>query len=44
MGQVSVWPYPDDGGHRANLGYALAHGHWGRGVASAAIRMVTHYY
>ena len=40
VGQVSVWPYPDDGGHRANLGYALAHGHWGRGVASAAIRMV----
>ncbi|XP_044360725.1 uncharacterized N-acetyltransferase p20 isoform X2 [Triticum aestivum] len=41
VGQVSVWPYPDDGGHRANLGYALAHRHWGRGIASAAIRMVT---
>uniref|UniRef100_M8BPE7 Putative N-acetyltransferase yoaA n=1 Tax=Aegilops tauschii TaxID=37682 RepID=M8BPE7_AEGTA len=40
VGQVSVWPYPDDGGHRANLGYALAHEHWGRGIASAAIRMV----
>ncbi|KAM3310305.1 hypothetical protein ACQJBY_031162 [Aegilops geniculata] len=43
VGQVSVWPYPDDGGHRANLGYALAHGHWGRGIAPAAIRMVTYH-
>lgn len=41
VGQVSVWPYPDEGGHRANLGCALAHRHWGRGVATAAIRMVT---
>jgi RimJ/RimL family protein N-acetyltransferase len=41
VGQVSVWPYPDEAGHRANLGYALAHDHWGRGIASAAIRMVS---
>ncbi|KAK3146525.1 hypothetical protein QOZ80_3BG0267600 [Eleusine coracana subsp. coracana] len=43
VGQVSVWPYADDGsggGRRANLGYALAHDHWGRGVAAAAIKMV----
>jgi hypothetical protein len=32
VGQVSVWPYVDDGGRRANLG--------GRGIAAAAIRMV----
>uniref|UniRef100_A0A0D9VX61 N-acetyltransferase domain-containing protein n=1 Tax=Leersia perrieri TaxID=77586 RepID=A0A0D9VX61_9ORYZ len=40
VGQVSVWPYADEGGHRANLGYALAHGVWGRGIASKAIKMV----
>ncbi|CAM0875540.1 unnamed protein product [Alopecurus aequalis] len=40
VGQVAVWPYPDEAGHRANIGYALAHDHWGRGIASAAIRMV----
>ncbi|KAL6637563.1 hypothetical protein ACP70R_025135 [Stipagrostis hirtigluma subsp. patula] len=40
VGQVSVWPYADDGGRRANIGYALAHDHWGRGVAAAAIKMV----
>jgi len=40
VGQVSVWPYADEGGRRANLGYALAHEHWGRGIAAAAIRMV----
>ncbi|XP_062212025.1 uncharacterized protein LOC133913015 [Phragmites australis] len=40
VGQVSVWPYADEGGHRANLGYALARDHWGRGIAAAAIRMV----
>ncbi|KAK3149779.1 hypothetical protein QOZ80_3AG0222600 [Eleusine coracana subsp. coracana] len=42
VGQVSVWPYADDdgGGRRANLGYALARDHWGRGVAAAAIKMV----
>jgi RimJ/RimL family protein N-acetyltransferase len=41
VGQVSVWPYADEGGRRANLGYALARDHWGRGIAAAAIRMVT---
>ncbi|CAN6298342.1 unnamed protein product [Urochloa humidicola] len=40
VGQVSVWPYADEGGRRANLGYALARDHWGRGIAAAAIRMV----
>ncbi|XP_015690600.1 uncharacterized N-acetyltransferase p20 [Oryza brachyantha] len=40
VGQVSVWPYADEGGHRANLGYALAHGLWGRGIAAAAIIQV----
>ncbi|BAF12754.2 uncharacterized protein [Oryza sativa Japonica Group] len=40
VGQVSVWPYADEGGHRANLGYALSHGLWGRGIATAAITMV----
>ncbi|KAM0869127.1 hypothetical protein ACQ4PT_040883 [Festuca glaucescens] len=40
VGQVSVWPYAGEGGHRANLGYALAHDHWGRGIATATIRMV----
>ncbi|CAN6291953.1 unnamed protein product [Urochloa humidicola] len=40
VGQVSVWPYADEGGRRANLGYALAKDHWGRGIAAAAIRMV----
>ncbi|XP_066386533.1 uncharacterized protein [Miscanthus floridulus] len=40
VGQVSVWPYADEGGRRANLGYALAHDQWGRGIAAAAIRMV----
>uniref|UniRef100_A0A0E0KH51 N-acetyltransferase domain-containing protein n=1 Tax=Oryza punctata TaxID=4537 RepID=A0A0E0KH51_ORYPU len=40
VGQVSVWPYADEGGHRANLGYALAHGLWGRGIATAAITVV----
>uniref|UniRef100_A0A0D9ZHZ4 N-acetyltransferase domain-containing protein n=1 Tax=Oryza glumipatula TaxID=40148 RepID=A0A0D9ZHZ4_9ORYZ len=39
VGQVSVWPYADEGGHRANLGYALSHGLWGRGIATAAITM-----
>ncbi|KAG8097737.1 hypothetical protein GUJ93_ZPchr0013g35265 [Zizania palustris] len=41
VGQVSVWPYADGGGHRANLGYALAHDRWGRGIAAAAIDMLT---
>ncbi|KAL5211083.1 hypothetical protein ABZP36_006706 [Zizania latifolia] len=41
VGQVSVWPYADEGGHRANLGYALAHDRWGRGIAAAAIDMLT---
>ncbi|KAF0910042.1 hypothetical protein E2562_001281 [Oryza meyeriana var. granulata] len=40
VGQVSVWPYADEGGHRANLGYALARDLWGRGIAAAAISMV----
>jgi len=40
VGQVSVWPYADEGGRRANIGYALAHDQWGRGIAVAAIRMV----
>jgi RimJ/RimL family protein N-acetyltransferase len=40
VGQVSVWPYADEGGRRANIGYALAHDQWGRGIAAAAIRMV----
>lgn len=40
VGQVSVWPYADEGGRRANLGYALARDHWGRGIAAAAISMV----
>ncbi|KAJ1294277.1 hypothetical protein BS78_01G133700 [Paspalum vaginatum] len=40
VGQVSVWPYADEGGRRANLGYALARHHWGQGIAAAAIRMV----
>ncbi|TVU45791.1 hypothetical protein EJB05_05293, partial [Eragrostis curvula] len=40
VGQVSVWPYADDGGRRANIGYALAHDHWGRGIVAAAIKMV----
>ena len=40
VGQVSVWPYADEGGRRANLGYALARDHWGRGIAAAAIGMV----
>ncbi|CAN6281999.1 unnamed protein product [Urochloa humidicola] len=40
LGQVSVWPYADEGGRRANLGYALATDYWGRGIAAAAIRMV----
>ncbi|AQK63924.1 Acyl-CoA N-acyltransferase (NAT) superfamily protein [Zea mays] len=40
VGQVSVWPYADEGGRRANLGYALAHDQWGRGIAAAAVRMV----
>ena len=40
VGQVSVWPYADEGGRRANLGYALARDHWGRGIAAATIGMV----
>ena len=40
VGQVSVWPYSDQGGRRANIGYALAHDQWGRGIAAAAVRMV----
>ncbi|KAL6893619.1 hypothetical protein ACP4OV_007717 [Aristida adscensionis] len=40
VGQVSVWPYAGEGGRRANLGYALARDHWGRGVAAAAVRAV----
>lgn len=40
VGQVSVWPYADEGGRRANLGYALARDHWGRGIAAAAITQV----
>jgi RimJ/RimL family protein N-acetyltransferase len=40
VGQVSVWPYADEGGRRANLGYALARDHWGRGIAAAAIAQV----
>ncbi|XP_008669540.2 uncharacterized N-acetyltransferase p20 [Zea mays] len=40
VGQVSVWPYADEGGRRANLGYALAHDQWGWGIAVAAVRMV----
>jgi RimJ/RimL family protein N-acetyltransferase len=42
VGQVNVWPYADEGGHRANLGYALAHDHWGRGIATATIKMVSY--
>uniref|UniRef100_A0A0D9W025 N-acetyltransferase domain-containing protein n=1 Tax=Leersia perrieri TaxID=77586 RepID=A0A0D9W025_9ORYZ len=38
VGQVSVWPYADEGGQE--LGYVLARAHWGKGVATAAVRRV----
>jgi RimJ/RimL family protein N-acetyltransferase len=35
-----TWPYANESGRTANIGYALAHDEWGRGIAAAAIRMV----
>ncbi|ESQ47600.1 hypothetical protein EUTSA_v10022340mg [Eutrema salsugineum] len=39
IGCVSVRPDSGDGMCRANLGYAVAKEFWGRGIATAAVRM-----
>ncbi|CAF1931114.1 unnamed protein product [Brassica oleracea] len=39
IGCVSVRPHTGDGRCRADLGYAVSRQFWGRGIATAAVRM-----
>ncbi|KAH6769915.1 hypothetical protein C2S52_014718 [Perilla frutescens var. hirtella] len=41
IGTISVTPFSEDYyGCRAELGYAIAHRYWGRGIVTSAVKMV----
>lgn len=40
IGSISVTPNSDDGSRTAELGYVLAFEHWGKGIATEAVKMV----
>jgi len=38
VGTVSAWPAPGEDGRKASFGYCIRYDHWGRGIASAAVK------
>ncbi|CAA0823083.1 Acyl-CoA N-acyltransferases (NAT) superfamily protein [Striga hermonthica] len=40
IGSISVSPNSGNNSCRAELGYVLAHEHWGKGIATEAVKMV----
>ncbi|ONK65030.1 uncharacterized protein A4U43_C07F32740 [Asparagus officinalis] len=40
VGWVSVWPAPGEDYRKASIGYCIRYDHWGRGIATLAVKTV----